>query len=481
MTKTRRKNKTAILFKSVLGGLPFVTLSLLYPTYSQAESLEEALISAYNHSPMLKAERARLREIDEVYIQARGQGKLNASVSGTASIDTTRTPGLNIPIDGFENVLNSGTTVSAPIAGQLQVIQPIYQGGRVAALKSQARASIEAAREGVRAQETQWLLETALAYADVLLNEEQARIRRNNLKVLMRQKEAADSRFEVGAGTRTDMAQAEARLAGARVGLAQADAQLRVSRAEYRRLTGHMPEGLEPLPQLVLPDSEAQAVELAHANNPGLMAAIHNEAAGDARIKAAKSANKPTVALTGNLSAIRGQAGFPDRAESAMIGAQVTVPLTTGGLNKSRIREAQNARTRLMFETRDAKFQLNAAIMQAWAGLQAAREGLAASQIQVEAAELAFEGVQLEKDVGRRTALDVLNAEQEVLDARLSVVNSRNEVQKAGFRILALTGGFDALSLSLPTEIYDPQDNLDAIIADDKFGFIDEILPEKWR
>lgn len=455
--------------------------SLLIAPVAQAETLEEALVSAYNHSPKLKAERARLKEIDESYIQARAQGKLTSSLSGTASINTSRTPGLDIPIPGFDNVINSGTTVSTPIAAQVQVIQPIYQGGRVAALKSQARASIEAAREGVRAQETQWLLDTAYTYVDVLRNEEQARIRRNNLQVLMRQKEAAESRFEVGAGTRTDMAQAEARMAGARVGLAQAEAQLQISRADYRRLTGHMPESLKPLPKFVLPDSEARAVELAHANNPGLMASIHNEAAGDARIKVAKSANKPTVALTGNLSAIREQAGFPDRAETAVIGAQVTVPLTTGGLNRSRVREAENARTRLMFETRDTKFQLNAAIMQAWAGLQAAREGLRASQVQVQAAELAFEGVQLEKDVGRRTALDVLNAEQEVLEARLSIINSRSEVEKAGFAILALTGGFDAVSLALPTEYYDPQDNLDAIIADDNFGVIDNILPEKWR
>jgi len=452
-----------------------------FSSAAQAETLEEALVSAYNHSPKLKAERARLREFDEGYIQARSQGKLTSSLSGNATVNVSRTPGLDIPIPGFDNVITSGTTVSTPISAQLQVIQPIYQGGRVSALKSQAMASIEAAREGLRAQETQWLLDTANSYVDVLRNEEQARIRRSNLQVLMRQKEAADSRFEVGAGTRTDMAQAEARMAGARVGLAQAEAQLQVSRAEYRRLTGHMPENLQPLPKFLLPANEAEAVELAEANNPGLIASIYNEKAGDARIKAAKSANKPTVALTGSLSAVREQAGFPDRAEGAVIGAQVTVPLTTGGLNRSRVREAENARTRLMFETRDTKMALNANIMQAWAGLQAACEGLRASQVQVQAAELAFEGVQLEKDVGRRTALDVLNAEQEVLEAKLSVIASRSEVEKAGFRILALAGGFDAVSLSLPTEYYDPQDNLDRIIEDDNFGFIEEIIPEDWR
>jgi len=451
------------------------------PTTAYAETLEEALVSAYNYHPKLKAERARLRELDENYIQVRSQGRLTSTFSGSAGIDATRTPPLEIPVPGFDDFVSSGTTVSTPVSAQIQAIQPIYQGGRVSALKSQAMASIYAAREGLRAQETQILLEAAKAYIDVIRDEEKARIRRSNLQVLMRQKEAADTLFEVGAGTRTDMAQAEARLAGAKVGLAQADAQLQISRARFKQFVGHMPENLQAVPRFVLPDTEKASVDLAYLNNPMVLAALHSEDAGAAGIKAAKSAHKPTVALTGSVGAIRGQAGFPSRAESAMIGAQVSIPLTSGGLNKSRVRQAENAKTRLGFETRDAKIELEASIMQAWAGLRAAREGLKASQVQVQAAELAFEGVQLEKEVGKRTALDVLNAEQEVLNARLSVIESRSEVEKAIHSILALTGAFDAASLSLPTEIYDPQINFDDVSDDDYLGIVEEIIPENWR
>ncbi len=461
--------------------LTAVSMFAIPAVSSQAETLEEALISAYNYHPKLKAERARLRELDENYVQARSQGRLTSTLSGTASIDATRTPALEIPVPGFDNVIRSGTTVSSPVAAQLQFIQPIYQGGRVSALKSQSMASIYAAREGLRGQETQILLETANAYIDTIRDEERARIRRINLQVIMRQKEAADSRFEVGAGTRTDIAQAEARLAGAKVGLAQADAQLQVSRANYKRLTGHLPENLQPVPRFNLPGSEQEAVSLAYDNNPRILAALHAEAAGAAGIKAARSAYKPSVALTGSLSALRGQAGFPDRAESGVIGARVSVPLTSGGMNKSRIRQAENAKTRLQFETRDVKIELEASVMQAWAGLQAAREGLKSSQVQVQAAEVAFEGVQLEKDVGKRTALDVLNAEQEVLNARLSVIDSRTEVERAIYRILALTGAFDAQSLALETKYYNPQDNLDDVSDDDYLGIVDEIIPESWR
>ncbi len=456
-------------------------LLMLLPAQSSGETLEEALISAYQNYPGLQAERARLRELDETYVQAGAQGRLTSDLSGTVSVDMSRTPSFSVPIPGFDDVITSGTTWSSPAALQLRFIQPIYQGGRVWAQKSQAMAGISAAREGLRANETDVFLKVANAYVDVLRDEEAARIRRKNVLVLMRQKEAADSRFEVGAGTRTDLAQADVRLAGAKVGLAQADAQLQISRAVYKQMTGHMPENLQPLPRFVLPESEAEAAQLAKNNNPGVLAARYQEDAGDAAISVAKSAKKPIVALTGNVGGVRGQAGFPERAESASIGAQITVPIFSGGMNASRLRTAENARTRLMFETRDRERQIEAAVMQAWAGLVAARAAMEAGQVEVSAAELALEGVELEREVGTRNALDVLNAEQELLEARLKVLNSRSEVEKAGYRILTLTGGFDAVSLSLATEYYDPDKNLQEIQDGGFPGFVDDVLPEEWR
>ena len=467
--------------RAVMAGLLVIASGLLPFSLSHAETLEEALIAAYQNYPGLQAERARLREIDETYIQARSQGKMTSSVGGTVSLNTNRTPALDIPIPGFEGIIESGTTFSTPVAAQAQFIQPLYQGGRVSALKSQAMSGIYAAREGLRAQETQILVNVAEAYIDVLKAEEAARIRRSNVQVLMRQKEAANARFEVGAGTRTDMAQADARLAGSRVGLAQAEANLQVSRADYKRLTGHMPEALSVPPIFQLPATEQGALDLALENNPQVLAAIYSEDAGEAGIKAAKSTYKPTIALTGSLQAVRGQSGFPGSAETAVIGAQISVPLTTGGMNSSRVRSAENARTRLMFETRDAKRAIEAGVSQSWAGLRAAKEVLKAAEIQVSAAELALEGVELERDVGKRNALDVLNAEQEVLEARLTVLDSRSELAKAGYRLLGVTGAFDAVSLSLPTEYYEPHKNLNDIKDDDYLGFLEEILPEDWR
>ena len=448
---------------------------------AEAQTLEEALISAYNNNPRLLAARASLRELDETYVQARAQGRLTSNLAGTTNLNMSRTPALNIPVPGFDSFIESGTTWSTPISAQVQIIQPVYQGGRVSALKSQARLNILAAREGLRAQESELFLQLGQAYIDVIRDEETARIRRNNVRVLGRQRDAAESRFEVGAGTRTDLAQADARLAGAQVALAQADAQLQISRSLYKQLAGHLPEELEPVPAFVIPESEDEAIRLARNNNPGLIASVYREQAGDEAIRAAKSANKPRVTLNGSMSAVRGQAGFPDRAESMAIGAQLTIPLSTGGVNRSRVRAANEARTRLKFETRDLERQLDASIMQSWAALDAAQTALIASQVQIEAAELAFEGVQLEQSLGTRTTLDVLNAEQEVLEARLGLLNSRSNLEKATYQLLFLTGGFDAESLNLDTELYDPETHFDTVTEDLFSDVVDEIIPEDWR
>lgn len=456
-------------------------LAILLASNAKAETFEEALISAYQSHPKLQAERARLREIDESYVQIRSQERLKSNFSAGISGNLTHTPSFTVPIPGFDSFIESGTNWSNPASAQVQLIQPIYQGGRVSALKDQAKSGIMAAREGLRAQEMQILVEVASAYVDILRDEEGARIRRNNVMVLMRQKEAADSRFEFGAGTRTDIAQAEARLAAATAGLAQAEARLQISRASFRKLTGHYPDNLEPLPRMELPITQAEAIRLSKLNNPSIIAATYQEQAGEAAIKAAKSAYKPTVSVSGNLSATRWNSGFPERAESAAIGAQLSIPITTGGETRSRVREAQSARTRLMFQTRDAEREVEALLIQSWAGLTAAREVMLANEVQISAAELALEGVTLEREVGTRNALDVLNAEQELLEAKLALITSRSEVEKAGYNILALAGAFDVDGLSLNVEKYDPDQNFKTITDDNYLGAIESILPEDWR
>lgn len=442
---------------------------------AHGETLQEALISAYNSNPRLMAERSRLREIDENYIQARAQGRMNSSLNGNLGLSLTR-----IPLSGALAEQNGsyGTFSREPASAQIQVIQPLYQGGRVKALKAQAQAGIMAARESLRNTEQALFLSVATAYSNVLRDEEAARIRRNNVRVLGRQQQAAQDRFDVGVGTRTDIAQARARLAAADIGLAQADAQLQISRAAFLRTVGHQPAQLSALPTFVLPSTLETAKTLSRENNPQIIAAMFNVQAAEAGIKAAKSASKPTVSLNGTLGATRGQLAEISRAESGTIGAQFSIPIFAGGLNKSRVRAANEARTRLMFEVRDTERAVDEAMAQIWAQLDAAKRSFQASKIQVEAAEFAFEGVKIEQEVGTRSALDVLNAEQEVLDAKLAQLNSKAAVAEAEFRLLRTIGVFDSGGIQLGIDNYDPQKNLDEIKNDGLQRAIGTYVPE---
>lgn len=441
---------------------------------AQAETLQDALISAYNSNPRLMAERARVREIDENYIQARAQGRLTSTASGSWGYSKLRRPGTDFLGQP------DGTTVvsdSEPASAQLQVIQPLYQGGRIRALKAQAKAGVLAAREGLRNSEQNLFLSVATAFSDVLRDEEAARIRRNNVRVLSRQKQAATDRFDVGEGTRTDIAQAETRLAAADIGLAQADAQLQISRAAFQRAVGRMPSQLKPLPSFVMPESLEQAIKIGRENNPQLIAAILNQKSADAAVDVAKSASKPTISLNGTAAVTRRQISGLTRAETGSIAAQITIPIFTGGLNRSRVRAAKEASTRFMFEIRDTERALDQAIIQIWAQLDAAQRSLVASRKQVVAAEFAFEGVKLEQQVGTRSALDVLNAEQELLEAKLSVINAGAAVEEAEFQLLTTMGAFDADSIQLPVDQYDPSENFDRVKYEGMTEVIDTYTP----
>jgi len=181
----------------------------------------------------------------------------------------------------FGPVVGSGTVVitGTPISGQLQVLQPVYQGGRLKAQRRQALTAIMAARENLRQTEQDVLLTAANAYADVIRDERIADIRRSNVRVLFRQKEAAQVRFDVGAGALTDVAQAGSRLAAADIGLASADAQLAVSRAAFRRSVGRDPVALSPVPKMIVPDTVEEVLAIALDNNPRVNAARYNRSA----------------------------------------------------------------------------------------------------------------------------------------------------------------------------------------------------------
>jgi len=444
---------------------------------AQAEDLRDALVSVYNKNPRLLAERARLREIDETYVQARAQGRFTVGGTASTSFAWSRIPDGSMvlgPGAGTDAITASAT----PNEIGVQIVQPLYQGGRVKALKEQAKLGILAARENLRAQENALFLSAANAYVDVRRDEEIASIRRNNVLVLSRQREAATARFDVGQGTRTDIAQSEARLALSEAGLAQAEAQLNVSRAAYIRFVGRNPDVLSPPPKFVLPSTLQDAIRSARENNPQLIGAYYNEASGRTAIDVAKSAGRPRVTLNGSLLRQRDQFSNISEIDAAALSAQLTIPFYSGGANRSRIRQAEHAKTRLAFETRDAELAIDQSVAQIWAQLDASKASLTAAQRQQDAAAIAFEGVTLEQSVGTRDQLDVLNAEQEVLNAKLAVVDAQRNMNAATFSLLSIMGVFDAQGIQLPIEPYDPNENLERVRYKGLTKAVDSYVPE---
>jgi len=440
-----------------------------------SDTLQTVLASVYRNNPQLLGERARLREVDETYIQARAQGRASISAAGEVSAQAVRTP---VTASGFFGAQSGGWSEGTPSSAQLSVIQPIYQGGRVTALKRQAKAGIMAARAGLETAENNIFLSAANAYVDILRDEEAARIRRNNVRVLNRQLTAANDRFDVGEGTRTDIAQSESRMAAAEAGLAQADAQLEISRALFVRIVGRLPNQLAPAPDFVLPETLDEATRLARSNNPQLQAAYYNERAGSAAIDVAKAAGRPSISLQGTLAGSRDTILGISETDQATIAAQLSIPIFSGGLNASRVRQAKNAKTRLAFEARDTERAVDQTITQIWARMDAARRIVQTSRRQVAAAEVAFEGVTLEQQVGTRTQLDVLDAEQETLNARLTLINAERDFDASVFQLLSAIGVLDADGIDLPIATYNPDGYLSNIVYDGYKETGDRLLPE---
>lgn len=441
-------------------------LAVALASAAGAESLSDAIALAYETNPTLQAERAQQRATDEEYVQA--QAGLRPSVSATASI-------------GYDNnqagVL--GPTTSSSSSAAISVTQPIYTGGRVSTQIDAAKADILAGREALRRTEISVLQSVIGAYLDVRRNSEQLAIAEDNVKVLSRQLEETSARFEVGEVTRTDTAQAQARLAQARSQAASAQANLAVARAAYAAVVGQNPAELAPEPPIaqLLPASVDAAFDAAEAGSPQLRQADYVEEASAARLAEAKAQNLPTVSLRGSFgynggsSSISGPFGgassgggpFSNYARAASVAATVTQPLFTGGMNSSQIRQAaeQDNVNRIGVET--ARRQVLQAVAQAWNQLLGARASLTADEEQVKADAVAYEGTREEQQVGLRTTLDVLNAQQELETSQLALVSARHDEYVAAAAVLAATGSLDAKDL-LPTEpLYDPKANFDQV------------------
>ncbi len=402
-----------------------------------AQSLPDSMVTAYLNSPELAAARADVKVFSERAVQARAGGRLR--VEGELSLEAvTRTNSLG------RNYPNYPTSVS------LAFVQPLYTGGQVENATEAAETRISEQEAGLIAIEQRILLDAVTAYSNVRLGKELVSISRNNLRVLTEEVRAARERFEVGEVTRTDVEQARARLAAARSRLAASTGALAASREAYQRVVGEYPGKLPPPPPLPdLPVDQAEAVAMALRDDPGVISARLERDATGSDVRAAIGALLPQISLQG---AVSSEETFSDGlagAETASIGIVMTVPLYTGGFNYSNVREAQ-----AVAEGASAAIDstLRTAVQNvgiSWANLDVARASIRAGRQEVSAARLAFEGVQEEAKVGARTTLDVLDAEQEVLDARSNLVVAQRDEIVAAYSLLASVGKLTVSHLGL--------------------------------
>lgn len=447
--KSSRKTSLTRYLALALGTTALTGLLAVAP--ASAENLTDALAAAYQTNPTLQAQRAQLRATDEGVPQALSGWRPTVQAQGTYGATHTDT------------TLNTGTTSKGdiePYTGSVTLSQNVFAGGRTVNATDQAEYGVLAGREALMSVEQSTLFNAVQAYMNVIRDQSVVELNRNNVDVLQRQLEATTDRFRVGELTRTDTAQAEARLSLAKSNLTAAEAQLTASRAFYERIVGQMPGTLEKPPVVAgLPNSEEDARSVAEKNNPTLQSARYAEQANREAISVAKGALLPSVDIQAQYQYGRDPSlTVRDVEESSIVGV-LTIPLYQAGVEYSQVREAKELHNQSRLQVAAAMREVDEAVRNAWNQLLSSRASIVSNQEGVNASEIALEGVRQESEVGARTTLDVLNAEQEYLNARVSLVSAERDLAVAEYGLLAAMGLLTARNLELPVDYYDPAVN----------------------
>ena len=413
-----------------------------------AETLREALAAAYKFNPRLDAARATLRATDEEVPRALSGYRPSVTGSADTNYQRTHTEGLAGPTNTEINP--RGYTVG--------VVQPLFRGLRTVSAVSAAEATVRAGRETLRITEQSVLLEGVTAYGDVVRDTAIVRLRENNVTVLTRDLRATQDRFNVGEVTRTDVAQAQARRAAAVAALDLARANLKTSRATFERVVGHPPSGLvEARASTLMPKALRENVEVSARENPSVVAALYREQAARFAVDLIRGELLPTVQLEANYTRRFDPSASIDESETSLVTGRVTVPFYTGGEVQARVRQAKHTHVQRIQEIEQARTEVQAQVVAAWSQLEAARAAVESDQTAVEANRIALAGVREEERVGQRTLLDVLNAEQELLNSEVNLATDRRNLMVASYSVLSTIGRLNAQELALTSVVYDSE------------------------
>jgi outer membrane protein len=437
------------------GGAAATALMALIPAVGSAESLYDAITMAYETNPALHAQQAQLRSTDEGLVQAKAGYGPQASVSGQAGYNAYQ---VHQPAGPFSPA-TVGRYSASTATGTVTLAQPLFTSGAVRAQVDAASANVGAGRQTLRQAEAQLIVNVITAYEDVRRDRETIKVLNTEIDALTDEYKETKARSELGDLTKTDVSQSAARVAAARAQLIVAKGQLNASNAEYVAVVGQSPGELEPEPDLPgVPTTADDAFAAADQANPEVLAAIEAERAADARVRQAKSAFGPTVSLQVTAGAtpyepyIGGQYN-----EDLTIGLVFTQPLFTSGINSSKVREALDDDNKAQFDVDDARRGVVEQIAKSWDQFVSLRNAGDEQTRQLTLETTAVEGDRVEERAGLRSNIDLLNAELELANTQIGLIQNRHDAYVASANLLASMGRLELRRLRSAAKTYDPE------------------------
>ncbi|MFD0933639.1 TolC family outer membrane protein [Methylobacterium trifolii] len=428
---------------------------LATPRPASSETLESALARAYGGNPQLNVSRALTRVRDEDVAIAQSGYRPTAAINVQAGV--TQQEG-NLA----GSTLNQ---LSKPASAGLTVTQTLFNGFQTDNRTRQAESGVFSQRETLRTTEMTVLYAAVQAYMNVLSDTATLELRRNNVEVLEEQLRQTRDRFNVGEVTRTDVAQAEARLAGARSDVSAAESALRTSIGVYRQNIGVEPRQLAPGRPLdrYVPANIDAAITIGLKEHPAILSALHAVDAAEAQVKVYEGTLYPTLSVQGGVQQAYDQTLANTNGYSASVLGRLTIPLYQGGQEYAQIRQAKESVGQSRIQAEFVRDQVRAQVVDFWGRLEAAKARVIASQAQVQANEVALNGVREEARVGQRTTLDVLNAQQELLNARVALITAQRDRVIFSYGVVQAIGRLTARYTAVPVAAYSPKTHFDQV------------------
>ncbi len=444
--------------KSVTAAATAVLLmAYMGPSAALADTIEAALVRAYQTNPQLNAQRALVRSTDENVPQALSGYRPKVALTATAGYQYTD---VNTTAGGSPTAIVRTEIhgANAPRSAGLTVSQTLFNGQQTANKTRAAESQVSGAREALRVLEQTVLLAAATIYMDYLRDSAIVEVQKSNVRVLEQTLKQTRDRFNVGEVTRTDVAQSEAQLAAGNTQLLAAEATLTTTRANFRRIVGNEPQQLAPGSPVdrFLPGTLPGAVELSLIENPNVTAAMFGIDVNFLQVKVNEGALLPTVTLQASVQQSYEQTMTIFRSFGASAIAQLAVPIYNGGGEYSLIRQSKENLAQQRLNLEQVRDQTRANTVTAWGQLVAGKAQVASAQAQVTASEIALNGVREEAKAGQRTTLDVLNAQQALVNARVALVTAQHDRVVASYAVLTAVGRLSPQVLNLATTVYDP-------------------------